>query len=79
MKRVHLGEGIDHAGYTQNRELPPHQAQGLNRRAAQQQSHAGVAPAQAIDHVIGLVRNIAHAITITVPAEVIPPVVAILV
>ena len=51
-------------------------AQHLDARAVHQQPHLRVHPEQAVHVVVGLVRDVAQAVTVAVPAEIVTPVVA---
>src|SRR5690606_41287962 len=53
-----------------------HPAQHFNAWAVHQQPYLRVHPQQPVDVVVGFVGNIAQAVLVTVPAEVITPVVA---
>src|SRR5512134_2835282 len=76
--RMHARIGVHDAGRPQQRELPGDEAQGLHRRARQQQLHHGMTPGEAVHQVVGLVGHVADAVAVPVPAQVIAPVVALL-
>src|SRR3990167_3060191 len=76
--RLHARVGIHHRGHAQHRKLLPDQPEGLDGRTGQQQLDGGVAPSQAVHHVVGFVRDITPAVAIAVPAHVVAPVVAAL-
>src|SRR5659263_211108 len=73
---LHARLGVHHAGYAQHRELLSDQTQRLHSGAGQQQFDARVTPGQAVHHVIGFIAHIADAVTVTVPTQVVAPVVA---
>src|SRR5690606_23610834 len=65
-----------HARRLDHRKRALHPAQHFDARAVHQQTHLRIHPQQAIDVVVGLVGDVAQAVFVAVPAQVVAPVVA---